>query len=384
MKNDGVLSHPILFDNLGHGPAVYFKFPPGIVPELKFKHPDTGCLTTEFWYTEDGNISYDERTAGQVCQYAREPFPEDTASSQILPLASEQPWKYAQFVTVSSTYEEVAMTLFMTALSISTVMTQMFLAYRCVFKVLQHRELNDWVDWVFAIYPLLVLLKLITWASISFWDATNRMRTKTAVVGDLVKDMNARDRIWTTVYTIFFHMFSVPTSVTDSPVNLHIRKPVQPYVAFKSQGHRAWILGWPSKEQFKVVTQDRGIPNLIVGATFDLPLIITQVILKLKITFGHELDMFMAGLFSTACFFYRLSKLVKLVQYKRRLYHRLRDLTSKSVAEAEQEGEQSLKELIVNHRLLEDHCYTKMPSDVFEKAAEMGFGDQKLASEYRV
>jgi len=126
------------------------------------------------------------------------------------------------------------------------------------------------------------------------------------------------------------------------------------------------------------------IPNLIVGATFDLPLIITQVILKLKITFGHELDMFMAGLFSTACFFYRLSKLVKLVQYKRRLYHRLRDLTSKSVAEAEQEGEQSLKELIVNHRLLEDHCYTKMPSDVFEKAAEMGFGDQKLASEYRV
>jgi len=374
----GVFSKPILVEDPEglQGPAVYLNFPlEKVVPQIEFKHPDTDRLTTEFWYREDGEISYNERTAGQVpSAYAKGPSPEDTASSQLLPLARRQPWKYAQLVTLSSTHEEVGLTLILTFFSISTVMAQMSLAHRCVGQTLQHRAVDDRAR-APTIYALLVVLKVIMWASISFLDATNRMNTKTTVVGDLVKDMHVIDQIKTTVYTTFFHLFSVPTSVTDTSVSLHVRKPVQPYVAFKNQGHRAWILGWPSKEQFKVVTEDRGLPNLILGAAFDLPLIITQVYLKLESDgYDYELDMLLAFIFSTTCFIYRLSKLIVLVRYKIRLYHRLKLLTSKSVADAEREGEQSVKEYIVNHRLMQDHCYTKIPSDVYELAQKWGFG----------
>jgi len=123
------------------------------------------------------------------------------------------------------------------------------------------------------------------------------------------------------------------------------------------------------------VTEDRGLPNLILGAAFDLPLIITQVYLKLESDgYDYELDMLLAFIFSTTCFIYRLSKLIVLVRYKIRLYHRLKLLTSKSLADAEREGEQSVKEYIVNHRLMQDHCYTKIPSDVYELAQKWGFG----------
>ena len=225
-----------------------------------------------------------------------------------------------------------------------------------------------------AIYALLVVLKLIIWASMSFWEAAHHMKTNNALVGDLIEDMDVKDRILTTVSATFFHMFSIPTTVTDTSVQLHVRKPSQPYVAFKSKrGQRAWILGWHSKEQFKAVTEDRGIPNMRLGAIFDLPLLITQVYLKLN-AFGLDYDMLMAFVFSGLCFMYRVYNLTVLMQYRCSFKNSLKILTSRSLAQVEQDGEQSLKDYIINHRLLQQHFGIKMPSDVYAKAQELGFG----------
>jgi len=371
----GVFSKPILVEDPQglQGPAVYLNFPlEKVVPQIKFKHPKKGYLTTEFWYNDNGQVEYDEQITGQVFRYSRTSSSPEAmaATSHLLPkkLEKREPWKYARLVTVNSHYEEVGWALVLTFLSISTVVTQMSLAQRCVGQ-LMHPEAHRPA----IIYALLVVLKVIMWASISFWDATSRINTQTSVVGDLVKDLRFVDQIKNTVYTAFFHAFSIPTTLTDTSINLHVRKPVQPYVAFKNQGHRAWILGWPSKEEFQVVTQDRAVPNLILGAAFDLPLIITQWYLKLH-GYGFRLDMLMTFIFSATCFVNGLRMLTWLMVYKRRLYLRLKELTEKSLADAEQEGPQSLKEYIVNHKLLQNHFYTKMPSDVLEKAREMGFG----------
>jgi len=262
----------------------------------------------------------------------------------------------------------------MAFLSVSTVMSQMSLAYRCAGEFVG-KHWADVKDWA-GVYASLVVLKLIMWASISFWNANKRLKTKGGVTGDLVKeaDMDWRDRNWTKVYTTFFHMFSVPTVVTDTSVHLHVRKPVQPYVTFKNKGHRAWILGWPSQEQFKVETQDRALPNLVMGIIFDLLLTVMQFMLNLADDWGYWIEMLMAFSVSFICFVYRFYKLVILVRYKIRLYYRLKDLTAMGVAAAEQEGEQALKQFIVNSRLLQDHCFTKMPSAVCEKASEIGWG----------
>jgi len=240
--------------------------------------------------------------------------------------------------------------------------------------MLQQGVVNDWGA---AIYALLVVLKLIGWSSMSFWSATHHTKTNTALVGYLVEDMDAKDRILTTVYATFFHMFSVPTTVTDAPVQLHVRKPSQPCVAFKDKGgQRAWILGWHSKEQFMAVTEDRGIPNMRLGAIFDLPLIITQVYLTLKgaHAFGLYYDMLMAFVFSLLCFTYRLYNLIVLVQYRCSFKNCLKILTSRSLGQVEQDGKQSRKYHIVNHKLLQQHFGIKMPADVYAKAKELGFG----------
>jgi len=219
------------------------------------------------------------------------------------------------------------MTILLTSLGVSAVMTQMSLARKCVGQVMQQGAVNNGGA---AIYALLVVLKVIIWASMSFWEAAHHMTTNNASVGDLIEDIDVKDRILATVSATFFHMFSVPTTVTDSSVQLHVRKPSQPYEAFKiKSGQRAWILGWRSKEEFMAVTEDRGIPNMRLGDIFDLPLLITQVYLKLN-AFGLDYDMLMALVFSGLCFMYRVHKLNVLMQYSCSFKNSLKILTSRS------------------------------------------------------
>jgi len=113
-----------------------------------------------------------------------------------------------------------------------------------------------------------------------------------------------------------------------------------------------------------------------LGAIFDLPLLITQVYLKLN-AFGLDYDMLMAFVFSGLCFIYRVYNLTVLMQYRCSFKNSLKILTSRSLAQAEQDGEQSLKDYIINHRLLQQHFGIKMPSDVYERAQELGFGAKR-------
>jgi len=350
----GELSKPRVCEDLEQGMAVYLNFPINTVDQIEHVHPHHKTITKEFWY-DGGRVAYDgPGEAGP----------------------GEAPLKYARLVTKSSMYEELAWALLAVSLSISALVAQVTFAARCL--VLWYNQTcskdEPWQCWMLEAYPVLFFMKCGIWISVSCVQVQRRFSLDAAYVGDFVQDVCAWELRKTKVCAVFFQLFSVPEMLTEAAVMLHVRKPVQPYVAFKAKHRRAWILGWTSKEHYAAVNGGGAINNLRLAVIFELPLLLLQ--LSLKIAGLEDISFVMVLTFglSLALLLAKAWQLHALATHRSKLHAWLRGRTSGGLPEADARGEQAVKELVVNHRDLRKHFGEEIPADVCARAQQLGFG----------
>lgn len=71
-------------------------------------------------------------------------------------------------------------------------------------------------------------------------------------VGDIITNTGFFDNARAWIAIIFFIFFDIDASLRDSPTRLHPWKSVQPFGAFKADGHRGFAVGFQSAEMFRV------------------------------------------------------------------------------------------------------------------------------------
>jgi hypothetical protein len=70
--------------------------------------------------------------------------------------------------------------------------------------------------------------------------------------GDLISNCSRWSRLQTLIAMIAFEFFLVEKDVKDMPINLHPWKGVQDFAAFKSEGHRAFFIGYRSRTMHRI------------------------------------------------------------------------------------------------------------------------------------
>merc|ERR1712032_583412 len=71
-------------------------------------------------------------------------------------------------------------------------------------------------------------------------------------VGDLITTTSTIDRLYVFLALVAFTFFDVEKQVRDIVIMLHPWKSVQPYAAFKCEGHRAYIVGYMDEYMFRL------------------------------------------------------------------------------------------------------------------------------------
>jgi len=184
-------------------------------------------------------------------------------------------------------------------------------------------------------------------------------------------------------FTWFFHLLNVPHSLTEVASQLHVAKPVQPYAVFRKDYHRAWALGWPTREQYNVENRPGSLVMLPVCILFDLPLVVIQISLaRLDDTSAGRNTYFSAVftlLVSVLSLVLKVYALIEHVKARRTFYRTLKANTAEKSREEclEECDDPDFDRLMVNYRLLETHFNEKMPERVRQRAKTDGWLAQK-------
>merc|ERR1712228_323435 len=107
-------------------------------------------------------------------------------------------------------------------------------------------------------------------------------------------------------------MFNVPDRLTTAPIRFHPRKDVQPFTAFKKDGHRFWILGWPSKEEYEYENGAGLISQLPMNVLMAFPLVTVQLLMG-DIDLYGAITLFVSAL----SLMWQLYLLCKIWQYRK-------------------------------------------------------------------
>ena len=177
------------------------------------------------------------------------------------------------------------------------------------------------------------------------------------MVGDFITDAGSWETARLYLNTTLFFMFDVPTVLADAAVLFHPRKPVQHYCAFKGQGHRAIIVGWPSKAQAEYENRCGSlshVPRLLLGT---LPLLLLQSFI-IYTQDGFSISLGSTFAVSMACFGLKLRSICSLLRNRRNFFNAMRRQTASPDS----------REREVAYRLLGQHFGEEPPADVRERA----------------
>jgi len=238
------------------GFAIYKNFPIDIVKTLNFVNPHTKRLITEFWYKHTGQVEYEEP-------------------------AQEEGWQYARLITKSSHYIDLGQVLRTVAMTVAEFMTQTSYAAQCLLE-----RYEGSMDTLRTTYAILVFCKILLMFILSLDRASAAFA---ADPGDFGDELNWRDYYKRLIQATFFNMFDVPSGITDLPVLTHIKKPVQPFVSFRSkEGIRAWIIGYQSSAQYEVECGGETIAGLILKIFVEPCIAVVTIMLGLGEGFSVE------------------------------------------------------------------------------------------------
>mmetsp|Transcript_41006 Transcript_41006/g.103011 ORF Transcript_41006/g.103011 Transcript_41006/m.103011 type:complete len:392 (-) Transcript_41006:122-1297(-) len=343
----GAFCEPELKD-LRQCKAVYRNFPIDCVEDISFVHPVSRALVSEFWYTDDGDVVYDNPTDASL-------------------------YKYARLITKSSVYEDIGMATISKALAVSTVIAQ--LQYSVKLAWLKPKKSQALI----LVFPVVFMLKIAVWFGFAYYRARMKLHGE-QLSRDFIWEANAISKAKTLFFTWFFHLFDVPSSMTEVSSRLHINKSVQPFAVFRSHFHRAWVLGWPSKEQYDVENKSGSLVTLPVNIIFELPMVVMQSTLVsecLEISFITVFTLLVSVLTLIA----NLYNLVVYIQARRAFYQALKNRVSKPLRRSTTQDwidhcqDFEMDQIIVDYKLLKTHFNEEMPASVRERAVRLGWMD---------
>eukprot|EP00931_Biecheleriopsis_adriatica_P090500 TRINITY_DN6447_c1_g1_i1.p1 TRINITY_DN6447_c1_g1~~TRINITY_DN6447_c1_g1_i1.p1 ORF type:complete len:370 (+),score=72.36 TRINITY_DN6447_c1_g1_i1:27-1112(+) len=129
-------------------------------------------------------------------------------------------------------------------------------------------------------------------------DAAHDWRIKSHhKVGDIVTNCSKLDQIQAFIALVTFHFFSVQSLVKDIVIALHPHKSIQPYAAIKSEGHRAFIVGWRCEHMFKVENRQGQYLALLLASISKF----ASLLLKLLIIWDTLNNLNVNFIFGTVC-----------------------------------------------------------------------------------
>lgn len=164
--------------------------------------------------------------------------------------------QYARLLTINSWYNHLFTVMVLTVLMVMDLYTNFDLCMDLVLPAgadVLMKELQE-IAGILSV-PFVVGWSIMVGFQIIFsvntalkdWKIKSNPR-----VGDIITHVGFFDRFYTFLAMIFFAFFDIDASVRDLPVRLHPWKSVQPFCAFKADGHRAYAIGYESEEMFRV------------------------------------------------------------------------------------------------------------------------------------
>lgn len=196
-------------------------------------------------------------------------------------------------------------------------------------------------------------------------------------VGDFVWTRSRRSNAETLASVVFFHIFDVPAAVTDAPVLFHPRKALQPYSVFKKDRHRAWLVGWPSKDEYCVEDKTGAFSNYLIHTVFEFPLALLQVfftyVQKRSVQIMSIFTLFLCVLSLVA----NLWNLVTTWRHRQNFYKVLMARVRGGLAGAH--SDQERKNVVMACKRLAKHFNGSIPADVLAEGCELGWFEVPVA-----
>lgn len=159
---------------------------------------------------------------------------------------------YARLITLNWWYTQLFMTLILACMAILNFFSNV------LFSVSLFVEGHLRVTVPLTTRTIFVIVFVLTECVIcrKCYIAVNKERLRKAdptKQGDLItgSSLNAIDNLATWVAMFCFKFIHVDTIVRDMVIYLHPWKSIQPYGAFKADGHRAYLIGWASEYMFR-------------------------------------------------------------------------------------------------------------------------------------
>jgi len=151
---------------------------------------------------------------------------------------------FALLITLNLWYKWLLQDLFMVGLYFADMFSNIALISE-LYNNETFVELLPTSRWVFSVSFIFVnLVALCVATRTAIWDYES-MRSLSK--GDLVLGAGLHDRSVTLVALVVFTFFGIKKTVRDIVPMLHPWKSVQPFAAFKCNGHRAFLVGYPEK-----------------------------------------------------------------------------------------------------------------------------------------
>lgn len=364
---------------LKQGPACYVNFPVELLDDLQFLRDDTTCkscgvlsLTEEFWYN-DTDLQCDSADESD-CEAGRIRYRAPAPCSR-----EESSWRYARLFTATSHQRDLARF----ATSTSCTAAGLGFQFSHALAVLQTPMLWDssWdsQDLCLLALPCLIVVRLIIMLGIGLSQAKTKIDTDP---GDWVTSVAWVDWVWSWWSAALMYAFSVPASLRDQIVMLHVRKPNQPVAVFKADRKRAFVVGWDSKDHY-VAEENQGQLGRSIAGVMCEALAVVLLVFAFVHTGSLTVTAVFSFLWSCAWALRHGYDLLKLYQARQHFHRWLTDNSGEQVwkklardagdAQAEKKATQAEKKVFTCHRLLRQHFGEAPPKEIADAAAKENF-----------
>lgn len=202
---------------------------------------------------EQLDLTWDKPSCGFKCRGSLvQEFEYDKVTGNIFYDISAQESEsngYARLITLNAWWMDLAMVLMKVSASVLTLQSEIILVATLFINEETDGGTND-LKWPFS---LVWLTTLLIQCFLTFRTASREWNIKASPrVGDIITNCCFWDRTCAFVSCWMFHFFNVDGHVKDIVTILHPWKSVQPYAAFKQEGHRAFLIGYLDEFLFRV------------------------------------------------------------------------------------------------------------------------------------
>mmetsp|Transcript_15958 Transcript_15958/g.34955 ORF Transcript_15958/g.34955 Transcript_15958/m.34955 type:complete len:689 (+) Transcript_15958:79-2145(+) len=172
---------------------------------------------------------------------------------------------YARLITTNSWYQALLKTIVYISFSVMDLQSNFMLVATLFSDPSLRRDIEPWLR---AFFTAAWIFMLIVSLTVALRTAAKEYSLKASpATGDLIEHCCAFDRRAAYIAMVAFIFFSVEKQVKDIVIMLHPWKSVQPFAAFKTEGTRAFIVGYPDEYLFRVDNrpgQLRSLPAQLV------------------------------------------------------------------------------------------------------------------------